>query len=105
MFFSYLFCGNQNVDNNNNGLKDADIVVQFIALLLANTLGNPHQVADLLLFELEVRAVDGVVELLVEGELVQVHFVFEERIFQRSNPAVRVWLEKRPILLTTVHHT
>ena len=51
-------------------------------LSLNNTLGNPNNVADLLLFQLEVRVKHTVTELLQETEFVQLHFVLKESFFE-----------------------
>lgn len=52
-------------------------------MLLGDTLGNPDNVAALLLLELEVRIEDTKVELLQEGEHVQFHLVLEELVLER----------------------
>lgn len=50
-----------------------DVVVNLGAVALSNALGNPDNVAALLLLQLDVRVEDSVVELVHEGELVQVN--------------------------------
>ena len=63
-------------------LEDRDVLRHLSLLSLHNTLGNPNDVADLLLLQLEVRVKHTVAELLQEAEFVQGHFVLEESFFQ-----------------------
>lgn len=65
-----------------NCLEDWDVLRHLGLLSLHNTLGNPNNVADLLLLQLEVRVKHAVAELLHEAEFVQLHFVLEESLFQ-----------------------
>lgn len=44
-------------------------------MALRNALGNPHNVADLLLLQFHVRVEHAEVELLHEGKLVEMHLV------------------------------
>lgn len=64
-------------------LEDGYVVVDFGAMLLGHALGDPHDVAALLLLELEVRIEDAKVELLQEGVHVQLDLVLEELVLQR----------------------
>ena len=45
--------------------------------------GFTHNVADLLLLELDVRVVHAVVELLLEGEAVEIDLELEELVLER----------------------
>lgn len=54
-------------------LEDRDIIVNLGAVALGNTLSNPHNVATLLLLELHKSIEDTKVELVQEGQLVQLH--------------------------------
>jgi len=64
-------------------LEDGYVVVDLCAVLLGDALGDPDDVAALLLLELEVRVEDSEVELLQEGVHVQFHLVLEELVLQR----------------------
>lgn len=63
-------------------LEYGDVVVDFGAMLLGDALGDPDNVAALLLLELKVRIEDTEVELLQEGEHVQFHLVLEELVLE-----------------------
>lgn len=54
-------------------LKDRDVVVNLGAVALGDALGDPHDVATLLLLELHKGVEDTKVELVQEGQLVQFH--------------------------------
>lgn len=54
-------------------LEDGDIIVNLGAVALGDALGDPHNVATLLLLELHKGVEDTKVELVQEGQLVQFH--------------------------------
>lgn len=54
-------------------LEDGDIIVNLGAVALGDALGDPHNVATLLLLELHKGVEDTEVELVQEGQLVQFH--------------------------------
>lgn len=54
-------------------LEDGDIVVDLGAVALGDALGNPHDIATLLLLELHKSIEDTKMELVQEGQLVQFH--------------------------------
>jgi hypothetical protein len=54
-------------------LENGDVVINSALLVLRHAFGNPDDVADLLLLELDERVEHSVVELLVERNLVQFH--------------------------------
>jgi len=47
-------------------LEDGNVVVDFVLLVLGDTFGNPNDVPDFLLLQLDKRVEDGVIELLLE---------------------------------------
>ena len=63
--------------------EDVDVLVHAAALVLRDALGDPHDVADLLLLDLHVRVVHAVVELLLEGEAVEVDLELKELVLDR----------------------
>lgn len=69
-------------------LEYGDVVVDFGAMLLGNALGDPDNVAALLLLELEVRVEDTEVELLQEGEHIQLDLVLEELVLECLVPRI-----------------
>ena len=56
----------------NKLIEDGNVVVNLGLMALGNALGNPHNVAHLLLLELDIGVEDAMVELLHERHLVQV---------------------------------
>lgn len=54
-------------------LEDGDVVVDLGTVPLGDALGNPHNVATLLLLELHKSVENTKVELVQEGQLVQFH--------------------------------
>lgn len=69
-------------------LEYGDVVVDFGAMLLGDALGDPDNVAALLLLELEVRIEDTEMELLQEGKHVQLHLVLEELVLECLVPRI-----------------
>jgi len=63
-------------------LQDWDVVIDLGPVALCHTLGDPNDVAALLLLELEQGVEDAIVELLQESINVQLHLVFEELILE-----------------------
>lgn len=55
------------------GSKDRNVVVDLGAVPLCDALGDPHNVPALLLLQLDVGVEDTEVELVEEGQLVQLH--------------------------------
>ena len=55
------------------GLKDGNIVVDLGAVPLGDALGDPDDVPALLLLQLDVGVEDAEVELVEEGQLVELH--------------------------------
>lgn len=64
-------------------LEDGDIVVNLGAVALGNALGDPYNVATLLLLELHKGIEDTKVELVQEGQLVQFHLQTEAGVVCR----------------------
>lgn len=64
-------------------LEDRDVVVDLGAVLLRYAFRDPHNVAALLLLQLQVRVEDAKVELLDEREHIQFDLVLEEAVLQR----------------------
>ena len=84
-------------------LEDIDEALVDLALLaLADALGDPDDVADLLLLELEVRVEDAVPHLRLEGELVELHLLLEERVLERPVRRPDV-LEQLPVVREVAH--
>lgn len=54
-------------------LEDGDIVVDLGAVALGDALSNPHNVATFLFLKLHKGIKDTKVELIQEGQLVQLH--------------------------------
>ena len=82
-------------------------VLNSVPRLLCDTLGDPRQVPDLLLLELEVSVEHAVLELLQERQLVVVHLRDEELVLQLRRDAevpilvragARRAVEKRTVL-------
>lgn len=65
-------------------LEDGNIIVNFSAMLLGNTFGNPHNVTALLFLEFQVRIEYTKVELLHEGVHVQFDLKMLEYVFSFS---------------------
>mmetsp|Transcript_8010 Transcript_8010/g.19920 ORF Transcript_8010/g.19920 Transcript_8010/m.19920 type:complete len:246 (-) Transcript_8010:471-1208(-) len=63
--------------------EDLSVLAHATALVLRDALGDPHDVPDLLLLELDEGVVHAVVELLLEGEPVEVHLLLEEEVLYR----------------------
>lgn len=61
-------------------LEDRDIVINLGAVALGDALGNPHNVATLLLLELHKGVENTKVELVQKGQLVQFHLQTKERV-------------------------
>jgi len=55
------------------GSEDGDVVVDLGAVPLGDALGDPHDVPALLLLQLHVGVEHTEVELVEEGELVELH--------------------------------
>ena len=65
-------------------LEDGDeTLVDLRLLALGDALGNPDNVADLLLTKLEVGVEDAVAHLRLKRQLVQLHLVLKERVLKR----------------------
>lgn len=64
-------------------LEDGNIIVDLGAVLLGHALTDPHDIAALLLLQLQIRVEDAKVELLHERVHVQLHLVLEELVLQR----------------------
>lgn len=64
-------------------LQNGDITVDSVLLVLRNTLGNPNDVSDFLLLQLDVSVEYAVVELLLESLSVQKDFGFKKLVLQR----------------------
>lgn len=65
-------------------LEDGDETLMNLSLLtLSDALGNPDDVADLLLTELEVGVENTVAHLRLKGQLVQLNLVLKERVLER----------------------
>lgn len=64
--FVHIFWSTQQVEGMN--LEDWYVVVNFCAMLLRNTFGNPNNVAALLLLQLQVRVEYAKMELLNKRE-------------------------------------
>ena len=62
-------------------------VLNPVPRLLCDTLGDPRQVPDLLLLELEVSVEHAILELLQERQLVVVHLRDEELVLQLRRDA------------------
>lgn len=56
-----------------DGLEDRNVVVDLGAVPLGDALGDPHNVSALLLLQLDVGVENAEVELVEEGQLVQLH--------------------------------
>lgn len=56
-------------------LENGNVIVDLGAMLLRHTLGDPHDVAALLLLQLQIRVEHAKVELLDEREHVQLDLV------------------------------
>lgn len=56
-----------------DGLEDRNVVVDLGAVPLGDALGDPHDVSALLLLQLDVGVENTEVELVEEGQLVQLH--------------------------------
>lgn len=63
-------------------LQYGNIAVDPILLVLGNAFCDPYNVSDLLLLELDVRIKHTIVELLLECQTIQKHFVLKELVFQ-----------------------
>lgn len=70
-------------------------------LRLRNTLGNPNKIARFLLLEFHVRVEYAKVELSIEGETIELHFVREEAIIHRTFFAGTDGIKELAILLMT----
>lgn len=55
------------------GLEDGNVVVDLGAMPLGDALSDPHDVSALLLLQLDVGVENAEVELVEEGQLVQLH--------------------------------
>lgn len=64
-------------------------VLDPVFCVLGDTFRDPSQAADLLLLEFEERIKDAELELLQEGELVQVHLVLEKVVLQTRSDVAR----------------
>mmetsp|Transcript_15739 Transcript_15739/g.36406 ORF Transcript_15739/g.36406 Transcript_15739/m.36406 type:complete len:304 (+) Transcript_15739:300-1211(+) len=63
--------------------EDVDVLRDLRALVLRDALRDPHNVADLLLAEFDVGPEETVVELLLEGVLVELHLQLKEGVLHR----------------------
>lgn len=61
-------------------LEDRDVVVNLGPVALGDALGNPHNVATLLLLELHKGIENTKVELVQKGQLVQFHLQTQEGV-------------------------
>lgn len=71
-------------------------------MVLGDAFSDPHQITNLLLFELEKGVKDAIVELRVKGEFVQLHFMVEEAVLHRAfnlTDATKGGLEELAVLL------
>jgi len=75
-FFYTFFCLNLTFS------KDRNIVVNFGAMLLRHTFGNPHNIPAFLLLQFQVGVENSKVELLHKGVHIQLDFVLEKLVFQ-----------------------
>ena len=60
--------------------KNRDELIDFILLLLKDALRNPHQIANLLLLQLDIRVETGEVHLPLKGQLELLHITLIKRI-------------------------
>lgn len=60
-------------EQEQGGSEDGDVVVDLGAVPLGDALGDPHDVPAFLLLQLDVGVEDAEVELVEEGQLVQLH--------------------------------
>lgn len=60
-------------NEGDEGLEDWNVVVDLGAVPLGDALGDPHDVPALLLLQLDVGVENAEVELVEEGQLVQLH--------------------------------
>ena len=49
-------------------------------MILRDAFGDPHQITNLLLFQLEKGVEDAIVELRVECQFVKLHFMVEKPV-------------------------
>lgn len=64
-------------------LEDGDVVVDLGAMALRDALSNPHNVATFLFLKLHKGIKDTKVELVQEGQLVQLHLWTEAGVMHR----------------------
>ena len=62
-------------------LENRYVVCNLVPLLLSNTFGNPNQIADFLLLQLQPSVKHPIVKLLLKGLLAQMDLVLEELVF------------------------
>ena len=63
-------------------LEDVNVLPHARALVLRDALGDPHDVPNLLLLDLHIGIVHAIVELLLEGEAVEVDLELKELVLQ-----------------------
>merc|ERR1719234_811558 len=88
--------------NQNDTLKDRDVVVNLSPVALCNAFTDPNDVATFLLLQLEEGVEDPKVELLHERILVQPHLLFKEFILQGFLPRVGTSSLKALLVLSVV---
>jgi len=81
------------------GLEDGDVLVDLGLHVLADALGDPHNVANLLLLQLDQRVEDAVVEVLLER-----HFVDLDLVDVEGRLELQVVLEERLVGLNASSH-
>ena len=65
--------GRENALHTGGVLEDGYVVIDFGTVPLGDALGDPDDVSTLLLLQLHVGVEDAEVELVEEGQLVQLH--------------------------------
>lgn len=68
-----LTVGSGGMEWGRGGLEDGNVVVDFGTVPLGDALGDPHDVPALLLLQLDVSVEDAEVELVEEGQFVQLN--------------------------------
>mmetsp|Transcript_7515 Transcript_7515/g.15042 ORF Transcript_7515/g.15042 Transcript_7515/m.15042 type:complete len:349 (+) Transcript_7515:111-1157(+) len=82
--------------------EDVDVLAHAAALILRDALGDPYNVPDLLLLELHEGIVHAIVELLLEGEPVEVDLELEELVLDRLLLVHAHLAQQPPVLLVRV---
>lgn len=103
-------------EKEQEGSEDGDVVVNLGAVPLGDALGDPHDVPAFLLLQLDVGVEDAEVELVEEGQLVELDLqgahtanTFQDQNMQTSKAAFKTnalqifCLEKRKSTLIAHH--